>query len=378
MGMEFQPAAHESQRRAYASSGGNHLPATLSLLCRAALLLAATGVAASAQQAYAWPEADRLFRSDPLWLGSDGAFSVDLGAGRVLWLFGDTLIARDPAQGRKNAFFVRNTVGIATGYDPTSAHMKFYWRKGGRMELFPSEGQVWLWPQSGIRVGPTLVLFCSRVAPTRATGPMAFRSAGWQAYAVANPDDDVLRWRLRKVVEDRGPVIVGSAALREGAFVYFLGTSEPEHDLYLARWPAAEVQAGRFDPLEWWCGDGWRADPSARRTVMTGVSTEASLQRDPHGNGYIEINSQGFGATDIVMRRAGRLEGPWSGPVKIYRPPESDAKGAFVYAGKSHPEQTGADLVVTYATNSFDDSALGDARLYFPRFVRVSLAPAPR
>ena len=33
--------------------------------------------------AEAWPEADRLFRSDPSWRGGDGASSVDLGDNRI-------------------------------------------------------------------------------------------------------------------------------------------------------------------------------------------------------------------------------------------------------------------------------------------------------
>src|SRR5215467_7748298 len=48
---------------------------------------------AHAQTAAPWPEADCIFRSDPRWLGADAAFSVDLGQGRVLWLFGDSFVA---------------------------------------------------------------------------------------------------------------------------------------------------------------------------------------------------------------------------------------------------------------------------------------------
>lgn len=340
-----------------------------------AAISAAMAFGAAAQQGTAWPEADRLFHTDPHWLGSDGAFSIDLGGGRVLWLFGDTLVARKPGDTRKNAAFVRNTVAIETGYDPSRASMKFYWRTGRQMEIFPSEGQIWMWPQSGIRAGGKLVIFCARLAPNHAKGSLGFQSAGWQAYAVDNPDDDVLSWNLRKVVEDPGKVILGSAALREGEFVYVLGAGEPEHDLYLARWRAADAEAGRFPPLEWWCGDAWRAQATARQPVMKGVSTEASLQRNPRGAGYIEVNTQGFGATDIVMRQADKLEGPWSQPIKIYRPPESDARKPFVYAGKSHAEQRGADLVLTYATNSFEDAFGMDLSLYFPRFVRIKLTP---
>jgi len=64
----------------------------------AALLLAFTALA---QTAAPWPEADRLFHSDPHWLGADAAFSVDLGLGRVLWLFGDSFVASKPGQTRR-------------------------------------------------------------------------------------------------------------------------------------------------------------------------------------------------------------------------------------------------------------------------------------
>ena len=67
--------------------------------CRlvAMLLLA---VSSLAQTVVPWPEADSLFRSDPLWLGADAAFSVDLGRGRVLWLFGDSFVASKSAETR--------------------------------------------------------------------------------------------------------------------------------------------------------------------------------------------------------------------------------------------------------------------------------------
>ncbi len=44
----------------------------------------------------------------------------------------------------------------------------------------------------------------------------------------------------------------------------------------------------------------------------------------------------------------------------------------LVYAAKSHPELTGAEYVVTYASNSTDFATLvNDLSLYFPRFVKI-------
>lgn len=72
-----------------------------------------------------WPEADALFRTDLRWLGSDDAYSVDLGAGRTLWLFGDTFISRSPLNTRRIATMIRNSVGLQTGSNPSTALMEF-------------------------------------------------------------------------------------------------------------------------------------------------------------------------------------------------------------------------------------------------------------
>ena len=65
--------------------------------------------------AASWPEADALFhRGSPAFLGSDAAYSIDLLDGRVLWLFGDTFVAKTAANVRGASEMVRNTVAIQT------------------------------------------------------------------------------------------------------------------------------------------------------------------------------------------------------------------------------------------------------------------------
>ncbi len=331
-------------------------------------------LAGSAQVGRAWPEADKLFRSDPRWLGADGAFSIDLGHDRVLWLFGDTFVARKAGDARASAAFVHNTVAIQSGRDPSHASLKFYWRgSASPSEVFPSQGRAWMWPSSGIRIGNKLLLFCTRVVQDDAKSSLGFKLVGWNAYWVADSDEEPAAWKLKAAAESSDSVMMASAALHDDGFVYFFGESEPEHDLYVSRLRTETLENGRFDELQWWSGSGWQAGPSGRQPVLRGIGTEASVQRDPGGSGFLEINSEGFGATNIVLRRARSLEGPWSPPQAIYRPPESNAKDAFVYAGKSHPELEGADLIVTYAANGPDEKVAKDMSLYFPRFVQVEL-----
>ena len=338
-------------------------------------LTIATATVAIAQIGTAWPDADRLFHSDPRWLGADAAYSIDLGHGRVLWMFGDTFVARKSGDTRKTAAFVRNTIAMQIGYDPSHASIKFYWRSrnGVASEMFPSEGPIWMWPASGIRLGDTLILFCARVAPDFSQNSLGFRTVGWAAYRVDNPDEEPGAWTFKKVAGDNDKVLIATAALREGGYIYLLGNDDKEHDVYLARLGVEAATMGKVNGLEWWSGSDWQSQPSKRRPLIRAVGTESSLQRDPRGEGYLEINSQGFGASDIVMRHAPHLEGPWSEPQEIYRPPESDAPNAFVYAGKSHPELVGSDLVLTYAANGDDKSLATDMSIYFPRFVRVDL-----
>lgn len=230
-----------------------------------------------------------------------------------------------------------------------------------------------MWPAHGTRIGRRLIVFCSRVAPDHKAGSLGFRSAGWSAFAIDNPDDEPSAWKPHKIAEGNESFTLGAAVVRDSTFVYAFGESERSHDIFLARWPLEDFQGARLKSPEWWSGSDWHQNSSTRQPVMRGVSSEISIRIDPSGSGFIEVNSQGFGASDIVIRRAPSLEGPWSEPKIIYRPPESNAPDAFVYAGKSHPELTGADLVLTYAANGDDQKLATDMNLYFPRFARVDL-----
>ena len=343
------------------------------LICLVLLIASAM----KAQTATSWPEADKLFHTDPRWLGADAAFSVDLGNNRVLWLFGDTWIAHPGSHSRRDASFLHNTVAIQNGYDPSHASINFYWRstQSDPHEILPNEGDVWMWPGAGIRAGNSLILFAWRTTSDKSKDSLGFKGVGWNAYLVNNPDDEPTAWTLKKIAQQDDDVTMTCTVLRQGKFVYLFGQGGKGRDLYVARATAQHLEQGHLDPLAWWTGNSWNGTRTTRQPILHDVDTETSIQPDPSGSGFIEINSQGFGASDIVMRRAPSITGPWTAPKIIYRPPESDGPDAFVYAAKSHPELRGADLILTYATNGFTDATTDDLTRYFPRFVRVTLKP---
>ena len=329
-----------------------------------------------------WPEADALFHTDPHWVGADDAYSVDLGAGRVLWLFADTFVSPTGSGSRAGATMVRNTVGIQTGYDPSSAKMTFHWGTDGAGQpaaLFGAPGATWYWPGAGIRVATAsgasaLILFMMQTESS--SGGLGFTTDAWQALYVDNPDADPEAWNVRML--DAPPnglgAIVGSASVLAvgDRMVAFGPDQSPNHGVYLAAWPLAAASGGDLSNVAFWNGSAWGG---TAQIVMDDAQSEFSVHQDPGSHAWIQIQSVGFGGTTIGMRTAASVEGPWAPPVTVYTPPESSRSGVLVYAAKAHPELSGADLVLTYASNDSDFGTLvSDLSLYFPRFVRLTYA----
>jgi hypothetical protein len=148
----------------------------------------------------------------------------------------------------------------------------------------------------------------------------------------------------------------------------------------------AALARGDITKAEWWAGDarGWvpvsMLGKDGPAIVLDDAGSECSIHWDQRTGSFIHVASYGFGASEIGMRTAPAITGPWSTPAFVYRPPESDRPRPFVYAAKAHPELIGPepeDLVVTYATNSFAFADLltkqGEQTLYWPRFVTIQI-----
>ncbi len=328
-----------------------------------------------------WPEADALFHQDPTWLGSDAAYSIDLGGGRVAWLFGDSFIATSAAHTRSQSHMARNTIAVETGLDPTTATMQFAWgdAAGTPASFFPERADRWHWPGGGVRLaGGPLIVFLSILRPD--PGGLGFASDGWRAVSIANPDDPPAQWQqtwLEPPVQ-AWDAVVGTAVARDGDFAIALATDASHHGM-LARFPVASLAAGSLGAIQWWDGAAWGAGPPA--IVIDDAGPEASLAFDDALGQWIHVASRGFGASTIAVRTAPAVTGPWSAPLDAFTPPESLGARPFVYAGKAHAELATPDgsLAVTYATNSFTFADLftadGQAHLYWPRFVRLALTP---
>lgn len=330
-----------------------------------------------------WPAADRLFHQDPRWLGADDAHSVDLENGRVLWLFGDTFISANGSGDRSRADLIRNSIGIQTGSDPSSAAMAFYWKQTAARtpaSFFSESGKTWLWPGDGIRIGSQLLIFLTMVEPLE--NDLGFSMAGWQAVLVDNPDSAPKHWQITAVKNKGGMFAVAlgtGGVLQCKGYLYAYGTNRGGSQAYLARWPEEKARAGDLREPQWWCGAslGWKEEmhmDGAPAALFADAQAEFGVHFEPRINQFIQIQTIGFGAADLGFRIAPRPEGPWEPLTGFYSPQEVSIPGVLIYAAKSHPLLAGADLVVTYATNHMDPQRLMHRpRLYYPRFLRVGI-----
>ena len=320
---------------------------------------------------------DRYFTKDRIWLGADGAASVDLENGKVLWLFSDSFIGKDTTGSRKNSVIIRNSIAVQDGYDLKGESLRYYWDKKGKSPtaFFHIPGKFWFWTGHGIRIKDKLIVFLMTEMGVK-TG-LGFEAKGWYAVLISNPDDDPAKWKMKYL---KGPetfgLIVGSAAvLKDNHFLYSYGAVEPAtHEVYLLRWKLEDACAGNIATPQWWIDGKWmerKAKNPIPKPLFIG-GTEFSVHYDASLKKYIQVQSFGFGEGTLGIRMSDSLQGKWTEPLMVYKPTYSGIKKPFMYSAKSHPEISSNGFYVTYNVNSFDfGELLGNQKIYYPRFIKV-------
>jgi hypothetical protein len=332
------------------------------------------------------PDLDALFERADGWIGADGAYSVTLSPKRTLWLFSDTWVGKIRDGRRTDATIVNNSVGVQEGVGQRVIYSIARSPAGKPMALIvPADGRGWFWLQAGVADRGRLSLFLNQVEKTGAKGVFGFRSIGLWLGTVANRDQPPESWRVEQVkmpntvfAKDR-MLVWGAAVLRVGDELYIYGTDErrgkgdPDRRMVLARVPAVSI--GTFAAWRYYCDGLWGEDFRNPTPLAGGIASDYSVT--PFGKSYLAIYTARGLSPRILGRMADRPWGPWSAPAVLYECPEmSRDKKVFCYGAKAHPAlSSDRDLVVSYVANSFDFWQVArDAKLYWPRFVRLTLA----
>ena len=322
---------------------------------------------------------DQFFTRDPVWRGADGASSIDLGNGKILWLFSDTFIDAKATGSRENATMVRNSVGVQEGNDLNGKTPNYFWGRTGDQpdSFFKVSGDFWFWTGHGARIKDKLIVFLMKIKSVK-TG-LGFEAFGWYVVLISNPDEEPSKWNMQYFEgPDTFGTMAGSAAvLKDQHYIYAFGAVEPAtHEVYLLRWKIEKAYQGEMANPDWYINGKWQAR-NAREQVPAPLfvgGSEYSVHYDTLLKKYIQIQSFGFGEGKIGLRMADSIQGKWSEPYLFYTPSYTGVKRPFMYAAKAHPELRGNGIYITYNVNSFDFGELvKNQKLYFPKFILLKV-----
>lgn len=322
--------------------------------------------------------ADQYFTHDPVWRGADGAASIDLGNGKVLWLFSDSFIS-DSAGSRKKSKIIRNSIAIQDGFDLRTASLTFYWDKSKKEPeaFFHTPGNFWFWTGHGTMIKNKLLVFLMKVHEV--PSGLGFEVFGWSAVLIANLQEQPSSWKMQYLdgPETYGTIAGSAAVLKDKNYLYAYGAVEPAtHEVYLLRWKINKVYQGKINKPEWWIAGKWstrKTEKPIPEPLFIG-GTEYSVHYDPDLKKYLQIQSFGFGETKLGIRMADHLQGKWTEPYLFFAPEYPGVKKPFMYSAKAHPELQGDGLQLTYNVNSFDFGELIENQsIYFPKFLRVKI-----
>jgi len=339
------------------------------------------------------PAYEAIFAPSQGWIGADAIYSVRLAPERMLWLFGDTFLGRVEGGRRLDAVIVNNTVAVQAGRLPDGAAVGFY--TGFHVDgspaavIRPADGRGWFWIYDGIQTGSGLYLFLVQIERSEDPSVFGFRLIGNWLTRIPNPQEPPDRWRMEQkrmpwtVAAGRDQAVFGSALLVAGNDLYVYGARDGVVDGRLQKnMVIARVPVDRLEEFERWrfYSDGeWTAALEDASVVCEDVANEYSVSYLPRLDKYVLVYSESGLSPYILARAASDPVGPWSAPIQLYRCPEADWDArVFCYAGKAHPEVSTlpGELIVTYVSNATDLKLLEeDARLYRPRFLRVTFMP---
>ena len=348
------------------------------------LFLAGNLLAGSAQPA---PELDALFQRESGWIGADGDFSIALGHDTTLWLFSDSLVGSIASGRRTNSTMIHNSIALQHKLERPEF---FYGRTpDGKADSFikPVDDRGYYWLFAGTRTRAALYFFLQQVETVNSRSPFGFKMTGTWLAEVANPDDAPAQWRVKQTklpfgeFSRQGDLVFGSAVLRDGDFVYIYGVDgrklrdRERNGMVVARVPPE--QFADFSQWQFLADGKWEKDWKMVSPLCGPMATEYSVTWLPGVKKFAAVTSEGLGGT-IKLRLGATPIGPWEKPEQIFECPELKwPSKAFCYAAKAHPELAAStnELVITYAANSWDFFQLfKDARLYWPRFIRMKVA----
>lgn len=336
----------------------------------------------SALQAHKDRALTEFFRRTSGWVAGDGATSVPLSDGRVLWLFGDSHINDyEAATGTMACLFQVRNAAMVQSRDDREGPRTLLDEKARDKSLFkhPVDRSLWFWPSAGFQNGDTIWIYLTALQKTGAGGPWGFKAVGNYWAKLAFPSLKVTGYVALPPTEGIG-FGCGSVTDNSNGCTYAFGNRRDgtASDVYVARFSARKPEGD----WNFWDGSNWTSNARQAVAITRGASTSVSVCRIE--NRFVLISSEFSVACDqgkeIYLSTSGSTTGPFGPWRKVYTIDDT-WRGHFpnFYLPVAHPELSSAvaGLVVTYCINGYEPCAnfCANGRAnpdhYRPRAIRV-------
>jgi len=329
-------------------------------------------------------EFTEFFRRSSGWTAGDGALSVALSDGRVLWLFGDShLDDIDPKTGTMPCLFQARNAGLMQQIsDPGNVRTLLGEGPVFHSWLKNSEdgAKEWFWPLCGFQNEHTLWIYLSALRKTEAGGPFGFESIGHDYWAKIHLPE--FEPKTYVALPDFNGITFGNGLIVEGRYVYAFGGKQ--------RGLASDVYVARFNPRrpesDWvfWDGKSW--SPNVKKAAAIAYGRSNSIHVCKIKESFLLTTTEFSVGCDqgkqIFMAKSQKPTGPF-GPLKSIFTIDDSYQGhlPFFYFAVAHPEFINAagELLVTYSINNYEPCvtncvngrAIPDH--YRPKAIRVPL-----
>ena len=323
-------------------------------------------------------------KHDDSWSGGDQAASFPLPDGRVLWLFGDTVLGRQTPTGRyapgarmvHNSFLLQDRGCLQAVRGPH-----------GSAPIPDAANGDYFWPLAATTDRGRLVVTVARIRRTGRTA-MDFAGVGTEAAVFTLPrfgTPRLLRMaRLPSTGTPEEQPHYGHALVASGGFTYVYASRKVRGRLVFGTSVSvARVPSGRLLDLRawrYWDGRSWRAEASSAASIVTaegeGWSTSFSVIRRADGAFQYVTKGNGFLGSAVLTGLSRTPQGAFSRVVAASYP-SFRRPHEVLYNPLAHPEQRlrGGGLLVTICRNSTAFSLRSSrADLYKPQFFSI---PAP-
>lgn len=329
----------------------------------------------------------KFFQRTSGWIASDGALSVPLSDGNVMWLMGDSHIDDyDSATGTIPALFqVRNSVLLQPKGNWDWHHTKTMIGDGPGIKSFFKEipdDNYFIWPGAGLQLEDTVYVYLGNLVKT-GKGAWDWGSAGHDLWGKIKLPE------LDKVVEysplpDFGDITFGMGFVKDttDGFVYAYGSKLDSFGsamVYAARFPVSDPNAA----WAYWDGKNWNDDVN-KADPIDHVGSGVYVTKIK--NKYVLISCELSVACDqgkeIYSATSDSPTGPFS-PLKTIYTINDTLQGhyPFFYTVIPHPEYINDkdELLITYCINGYNpcietfENGRGNPDHYRPKGIRVPL-----